>query len=406
MEARTFLVQKYLDPEGAYKESLAPLSRPDAFELLASEPGRVVERRELAEGEVQEVLSRPHVAAVEPDYEAKAPEPPEVEARAAQSLTAAQARALHGVDALHAKGIRGKGMRIGVIDTGVHRELARRLGGRLLSVKNYTGDPDGYDTDSMHGTYCISVIAAICPEAEIRSYKGLSTFDGSGSYSGIVKATEEARRDGCTHLSKSLGGPFSSTLNNAVDAADAWGVAVAVAAGNEQRGRTDYVADSTSPASAAGALTTAAAGSDYLVASFSNWGACVDASALGVSVQCPDHDIAGLSGFWSGTSMATPHLAAIHALLMSAGYAKDEARKALLSACKDTPEPVHEEGYGFALADAALAKLAPDEPAPYHPELPRVYKSRVDDVPLASLGDFVMVARGRGEVGVFRRKGG
>ncbi len=399
-----YLVSKRFNPEEVpeYRATLAPLST-DHEEVLADEPSRFVVTRELGEDEVLEVARRPHIASVEPDYEAKRPEPPEVETEAAERLTAADTRIYHNIPYVHEQGARGRGQRIAVIDTGLHETLADRLGARLVAAESFVSGEDWRDNSGdSHGSWCISAIAAACPEAEIVSLKGLSSATGSGTYSGIIRCIERARALGCTVISMSLGGPASQVMDDAVNAADTAGLIVAVAAGNEQRGTTSYVADNTSPARAAGALCTAAFGSDMLVASFSNWGTCVDLGAVGVYSECADPDL--VPGFWSGTSMATPYAAAVSALVRSAGHEKAESKQAILAGCKDTGEPVYEEGHGFADALAALVKLspAPPEPAPYFPDLPRVWKSKVDDLPPEELSDFVMQVRGRGDVGVFR----
>ena len=127
----------------------------------------------------------------------------------------------------------------------------------------------------------------------------------------------------------------------------------------------------------------------------------MDLGAVGVASECADPDL--IPGFWNGTSMAAPYVAALCALLRSTGHGKAGVRQALLAGCKDTPEPAHEEGMGFADALASLLKLAPEETAGYYPGLPRVAKSGVDDVPLSELGDFVMTYR-REDVGRFERK--
>lgn len=376
-QLNAYLIQKYFDPQGAYRDSLSALSHPDAFELLVTEPGHVVERRELTEEEAREVASRPHIAAVEPDYTASTPPmPPEgAEIKVLERLSAAQTRARHGIDKLHERGIKGRGARIAVIDTGIDERLAARLGSRLVSAESFISGEDWRDnTGDSHGSWCISVIAAACPEAEIVSIKGLSAISGSGTYSGVIRCIERARASGCTEISLSLGGPASQILDDSVNAADSGGSIVAAAAGNEQGGTTAYQADATSPARAAGALCVAAFGSDMVVAGFSNWGTAVDLGALGVYLECADPDIA--PGYWSGTSMATPYGAAIAALLRSAGANKSEAKQALLAGCKDTAEPTWEEGQGFADALASYQKL---QPAPTTPR--RISISRFSDLP-------------------------
>jgi subtilisin family serine protease len=397
-----YLVLKSQEPEAyghAYASSLKELSGSE--ETLAVLPRGIVKVREIPEGQedeqVAEIRARAHVLAIEPDYTASAPDP--VEVAAAERLTAAQTRAIHNIDALHEKNVKGKGQRIAVIDTGCHEELPRRLGARLVARESFISGEDWRDNDSgSHGSWCISVIAAACPDAEIISIKGLSSETGSGTYSGIIRCVERARELGATVISMSLGGPASTIMDEAVNAADGAGHIVSVAAGNEQRGRTDYVADQKSPARAAGVLCVAAFGSDYLVADFSNHGTSVDLGAIGVYSECADPDL--VPSWWSGTSMSCPVVGAIAALLRSGGYSKSAVKQALLAGCKDTSEPAHEEGQGFADALASLTRLS----GGFYPELPRISKTRFDDTPLPEIPDSVVTWR-RKDAGVYLRKG-
>jgi len=112
----------------------------------------------------------------------------------------------------------------------------------------------------------------------------------------------------------SLGGGKSSTLNTATTNLANSGVFVAVAAGNENQD-----ACNVSPASASGVLTTAASDKTDTRASFSNYGACVDLYAPGVSVTSTW--LNGATNTISGTSMASPHVAGVGALYKSYGDA-------------------------------------------------------------------------------------
>jgi subtilisin family serine protease len=369
-----YLLRKLNEPEAfgdAYVASLETLSGEE--HLLMSTDKTLIKVREIPDEDEQAQLSRlrarEHILSVEPDYTARAPEPVEVEA--AQRLSARQARAFHGIDELHRAGYTGKGQRIAVIDTGISEALADSLGSRLVVRESFVSGEDWRDTDSLHGTWCISAIARACPGAEIVSLKGLSTKTGSGSYSGIIAAVERARALGCTGISLSLGGPASDILDSAVNAADGAGVIVAAAAGNEQRGKVTYEADNKSPARAVGALCTAVVDSDSRVASFSNHGTAVDIAAIGVYVEAED-----LPGkWWSGTSMAAPYAMATAALVRSAGHGKSATKQALLSGCRDTPAPSYQEGYGIADALRSYRRVEP-EPGEYHPGVPRCTKTQ------------------------------
>lgn len=369
-EYGTYLVRKLFQPEGAYKAALSPLSRPDAYETLVEEPGLVVEERRLTPAEVEELRgpARPHIAAVEPNHTARLPEPIYRE-ESARRVEPAEARAFHGIDRAHARGVRGKGQRIAIIDTGASEALARKLGRRLVAKESYVPGEDWRDTERLHGSWCLSTIAAATPEAEYVVLKGLSTRTGSGSYDGIIRCVRRARELRCTGISMSLGGPASQTMDDTVNAADAAGLLVVVSGGNDQRDSKEYKADRQSPARARGVLCVAAVGSDLVVADFSNWGTAVDLSALGVFVRAED-----VAGFWSGTSMSAPFVAACGVLLMGAGLTKSEAKQALVSSARNTSEPAYQEGSGTIDVAAALAAATPAPPggSPFDPSLPRV----------------------------------
>jgi subtilisin family serine protease len=108
----------------------------------------------------------------------------------------------------------------------------------------------------------------------------------------------------------SLGGGASSTLDAAVRRVIADGVTMALAAGNENSDSCGV-----SPARVAEALTVAASDRNDARASFSNRGTCVDLFAPGVDITSAWLNN-GTSTI-SGTSMASPHVAAAAALYLS-----------------------------------------------------------------------------------------
>lgn len=305
-----WLLTKSAEPETygeAYVSSLDTL--PGSEELLMDTPDGPIKVREMDEAEAEMVAARGHIKSVELDQLASVPEPVQVEA--AERLSTEAALALMGVDKLHARDVKGKGIKAAVIDSGCGAASLRKHDSRIF----YKGDATGEGVaspDDCHGEWCFEMMLAIAPEADYAIIKGLGGSSGSGTYSGLISCVQKAVGLGVDVINDSWGGPYSRALNAAVAAAEDAGIIVNNAAGNDQRGTTAYKADGQSPANEPKSTTVAAARSDYVIADFSNWGKSVDISAPGQWVKAPD-----VAGYFSGTSMACPCIAGVSVLLLS-----------------------------------------------------------------------------------------
>lgn len=218
----------------------------------------------------------------------------------------------------------GSGVTIYIIDTGIHVDHPE-FGGR--AVRGYVaikkeGPGDGYG----HGTHCAGTAGGgsvgVAKAARLVEVKVLNKR-GRGSWSsvldGMLWAQGNCSAPGARCVaSLSLGGPKSAAVNAAVESLAAAGIVVAVAAGNSNAD-----ACRSSPASAPSAITVGATVRSDARARFSNWGACVDVFAPGALInssmapaRCPKQGPPCYVA-WSGTSMATPHVAGAAALAWS-----------------------------------------------------------------------------------------
>jgi len=273
---------------------------------------------------------------------------------------------------------------VAVIDTGVdyaHRDIDENMwvneaelngtAGEDDDYNGYVDDVYGYDfvnrdgdpmDDRGHGTHCAGVIGAetdngldiagICWDARIMAVKFLNS-GGSGTTANAVKSFYYAVANGADICSNSWGGgPYSETLEEAINYADSQGVILVASAGNDNTSNPEY------PAYYEPMISVAATDSNDEKAPFSNYGDWVDLAAPGVDVLSLR---SSLTPSWfgtayddytfilSGTSMSCPHVAGACALLIGANptLTRDEVYGLLMT----TGDPINP---GLCLADSRI----------------------------------------------------
>lgn len=225
-----------------------------------------------------------------------------------------------GLEAYDSLGLPGRAIKVAVLDTGVdHRLLDLKGKVDVANGKNFT-DPNG-DGDTLdqhgHGTHVAGVIGAtrdngvsmrgMVSNVSILPVKVLGA-DGTGDTDQIARGIKYAVDAGAKVINMSLGGAESRTIGYMLKYAYDRGVVVVAATGNE--------ADMVSyPASSKYTISVGATNSFGMVAEYSNFGLGVDVVAPGSKVASliPDGNVV----YMDGTSMATPHVSAIVALLKS-----------------------------------------------------------------------------------------
>jgi subtilisin len=218
-----------------------------------------------------------------------------------------------------ALGFDGNGIKVAIIDTGVdynHPDLtANYLGGY-----DYVNSDSNPMDDHSHGTHVAGTVLGIDNDIGVlgaapnAGFYALKAADASGyvSYSDLIASIDWAVKNNADVITMSLGGSYSSSLKTACDNAYANGVVVVAAAGNSG-GSVIY------PAGYDSVIAVAATDSNDNRASWSSYGSQVELSAPGVSIYST---MPGSSyGYKSGTSMATPHVTGVVALLLNTDVA-------------------------------------------------------------------------------------
>jgi subtilisin family serine protease/subtilisin-like proprotein convertase family protein len=235
---------------------------------------------------------------------------------------------------------------VAVIDTGIdytHPDLAANIwvnAGEIVGNgidddgNGYVDDIHGYDfvnndgdpmDDNGHGTHVAGTIGAVGNNGigvagvnwnvQIMGLKFLGA-DGSGYVSDAVRALDYAVDNGASVTNNSWGGGgYSQSLFDAIDRARSVGQIFVAAAGNAASNN-DSTAAYPANYNLDNVISVAATDHNDNLASFSNYGAStVDLAAPGVSIlsTTPGNNYAT----YSGTSMATPHVTGVIALLQS-----------------------------------------------------------------------------------------
>lgn len=284
-----------------------------------------------------------------------------------------------------AQGATGSGVTVAVIDSGVAYEnfgsfaLAPDLNGRpfVAPYDAVTGDGHANDENS-HGTHVSGTIgqvtnnatgcAGIAHGCTIMPVRVLDAA-GSGSHAWIANGITHAVANGALVLNMSLGGGAgSATLQNAVVVAANAGRTICAATGNTSRKGVQY------PAAYSQCIAVGATRFDGTRSRYSTYGTGIDVVAPGGDTSVDQNGDGYADGilqqtfasgaptsfgyyFFQGTSMATPHVAAIAALVRQRypAWTAAQVRSRIESTCRDRGTAGYDTTYGYGLVDAAAA---------------------------------------------------
>ena len=252
----------------------------------------------------------------------------------------------------------GEEVIVAVVDTGVdlnHPDLKDRL---VLGYNVFTEGSDAYD-DVGHGTHVAGIIAAqinnyegiagVAPRTRIMPVKVLDETGAGSTYAvaqGIIWATD----NGARVINLSLGNYAEAEfLHDAIRYAYDRDVVLVAATGNDHTESPGY------PAAYDEVFAVGATDYDQSVAQFSNYGEYVDVAAPGVSIAStyPSNQYAALSG----TSMASPHTAALAAMIRSVNpkLTNEQIMQLIRTTAADLGDRGHDRYYGYGQIDVGRA---------------------------------------------------
>ena len=313
--------------------------------------------------------------------------------------------------------VNGNGVRVAVIDTGYrpHADLNGNIvGGYDFISDSFVGnDGDGRDSDardpgdwtdvgecgngqptqfrgsSWHGTHVAGTVAAetnnnsgvagvaygaqVVPLRVLGKCGGLTSdiadaiiWAAGGSVSGVPSNNYPAQ---VINMSLGGGGSCSSTTQSAINSARSNGAVVVVAAGNSNTN-----ASNANPANCNGVVTVASTNRDGGRAYYSNYGSVVDVAAPGgeltqstsVNGVLSTHNSGTTTpgsdnySFLQGTSMASPHVAGVAALMLEAdpSLTPDQVESTLKNTTRSFPSTCSQCGTGIVDAAAAVSAVS------------------------------------------------
>ncbi len=343
------------------------------------------------ESAIAALARRPGVAYVEPDalvYASDVAAPGLLEAGEVGTLFDPLTEVLPwGIERVQAPAVwlgtpsnEGAGIKVGIIDTGIDYTQPDLAANYVMGYDFVNKDWDPLD-DNGHGTHVAGIIAAlddgpnaggadtdgtsvvgVGPQISLYIAKALDK-NGTGYTSNIVAALNAAASNGVDVVNMSFGSLTSSrTLKSACSRAYSAGVLLVAAAGNESLSSIDF------PARYPSVIAVGAINSANQRASFSNTGDALELCAPGVGVlsTMPTYPVT-LTGspynysqdydFLSGTSMATPHVVGVAALVLAAHptWTNVQVRQQLQATAIDLGPAGKDRSYGYGLVDAAAA---------------------------------------------------
>jgi len=261
---------------------------------------------------------------------------------------------------------------VAILDCGIY-EAHPDLAGKVIARRAFTGSTYGTDDRCDHGTHVAGIASATTNNAtgvaglgyETKLLNGKILSDGGSGYdSQIADGIRWAADSGANVINMSLGGSgaCSQTFQDAIDYAWGKNVVIVAAAGNGGGNA------SIQPANCAHVVAIASTDGTDARSGFSNYGGWVPLAAPGsaiystVNPNLPQNN-GNAYAYLSGTSMATPHVAGLAALLWSTSWGT--SAQTVIQRMENTADHIAGTGTDWQFGRInALAAVSPDATPP------------------------------------------
>lgn len=242
---------------------------------------------------------------------------------------------------------------VAVIDSGVYKHPF--LKDRIVDGIDFVDNDWTPDDKHSHGTHVAGTIVDCTPGLNVKILPiRVLGANNWGSNLAISLGVRYAVKEGAEIINMSIEGAKNKTVDNAVLYAANRGCTVVAAAGNANENT-----ENTTPAHLEECIVVAAINRQLEKADFSNWGDSIDFAAPGVDIlSCVPKFFMGVpygdaKGIMSGTSMATPHISALAAMikLENPSITSEEIKNIMIGHSVDLGETGRDFDYGWGMPD-------------------------------------------------------